>query len=100
TLPEGADEEHLALANDELIMLLVILLVAGNETTRNAISGGMQLLIENPAERQKLLDDPSLLPSAVEEMVRLVSPVHSFARTATCDTELRGRRIAAGQRVL
>jgi cytochrome P450 family 142 subfamily A polypeptide 1 len=93
-------EEHLALANDELIMLLVVLLVAGNETTRNGISGGMQLLIENPAERQKLVDDPSLIPAAVEEMVRLVSPVHAFSRTVTQDLELRGKAIRAGQRVL
>jgi cytochrome P450 len=74
--------------------------VAGNETTRNGISGGMQLLIENPDERQKLLDDPSRIPLAVEEMVRLVSPVHTFGRTATQDTELRGRRIRKGQKVL
>ena len=88
------------LHNDELIKLLVILLVAGNETTRNAISGGMQLLIENPGERRKLLEDPSLLPSAVEEMVRLVSPVHSFGRTATRDTTLGPRKIRRGERVL
>ena len=96
----GAAEADAGLHNDELIKLLVILLVAGNETTRNAISGGMQLLIENPSERQKLIDDPRLLPSAVEEMVRLVSPVHSFGRTATRDTELAGRKIRKGQQVL
>ncbi len=89
-----------ALHNDELIKLLVILLVAGNETTRNAISGGMQLLIENPDERRKLLADPSLLNSAVEEMIRLTSPVHSFSRTVLRDTELHGQRIEAGQKVL
>jgi cytochrome P450 family 142 subfamily A polypeptide 1 len=100
-LDEYHDDEHqLALANNELIMLLVILLVAGNETTRNGLSGGMQLLIENPDQRRKLLDDPALLPAAVEEMVRLVSPVHSFARTATRDTTLRDREIKAGERVL
>ena len=98
-----ADEtngEDLKLANDELIMLMVILLVAGNETTRNALSGGMALLIENPDQRQKLIDDPSLIPSAVEEMVRMVSPVHSFGRTLTRDTELRGRKLRKGQQVL
>jgi cytochrome P450 family 142 subfamily A polypeptide 1 len=100
SVPGGASEEHLTLANDELVMMLVILLVAGNETTRNGISGGMQLLIENPGERQKLVANPSLIPSAVEEMVRMVSPVHSFSRTATCDTELRGRTIRAGEQVL
>ena len=97
---EGHDDHQLALANNELIMLLVILLVAGNETTRNGLSGGMQLLIENPDERQKLLGKPELLPAAVEEMVRLVTPVHSFARTVTRDTQIRDQKIDAGQRVL
>jgi len=97
---EGFSEEHLSLANDELIMMCVILLVAGNETTRNGISGGMQLLIENPGERQKLIDDPALIPPAVEEMVRLVSPVHAFSRTVMRDVELRGQQIREGQRVL
>ena len=96
----GYQEGQLELANDELIMLMVILLVAGNETTRNGLSGGMQLLIENPGERQKLIDDPKLIPSAVEEMVRLVSPVHSFARTVVEDTTLRDRTLRAGERVL
>jgi cholest-4-en-3-one 26-monooxygenase len=99
-MPLVASAEHQRLANDELIMILVLLLVAGNETTRNAIAGGMQLLIEHPDERRTLLARPELLESAMEEMVRLVSPVQSFARTATQDTELRGRPIAKGQTVL
>ncbi len=101
--PEGLDhlpEGDPKLANDELIKLLVILFVAGNETTRNAISGGMQLLIEHPRQRQMLIDDPSRIRSAVEEMLRVVSPVQSFGRTATRDTELRGKPIAKGQKVL
>jgi cytochrome P450 family 142 subfamily A polypeptide 1 len=93
-------EETRDLANDELVMLMVLLLIAGNETTRNAISGGMSLLIENPGERQKLIDDPTLIPEAVEEMIRMVSPVQSFARTATQDTELRGEKIRKGDTVL
>ena len=96
----GDDEEYVKLANDELIKLLVVLLVAGNETTRNGISGSMQLLIEHPDARRQLIDSPSMIPSAVEEMLRLVSPVHSFSRTATRDTELRGRKISKGQVVL
>jgi len=94
------EEANMDLANDELIKLMVILLVAGNETTRNALSGGMQLLIENPDQRQKLLDDPSLLNSAIEEMVRMVSPVNNFGRTVTRDTTLRGKQIEEGQSVL
>jgi cytochrome P450 family 142 subfamily A polypeptide 1 len=96
----GLDDEHAALANDELVMMLVLLMVAGNETTRNALSGGMELLIDHPEQRRKLLDDPSLIPSACEEIVRLVSPVHSFARTVVEDTELQGVRLAAGDKVL
>lgn len=92
--------DHSGLATDELVMLCTILLVAGNETTRNGISGGMQLLIEHPEARQRLIEDPSLIPAAVEEMVRMVSPVHSFSRTATRDTEIRGVKIREGQIVL
>jgi cytochrome P450 family 142 subfamily A polypeptide 1 len=98
---EAAGEEPIdGVHNDELIKLCVILLVAGNETTRNGISGGMQLLIENPEQRKKLIENPDLLNSAIEEMVRVVSPVNSFTRTVLEDTELQGRQIKKGQKVL
>jgi cytochrome P450 family 142 subfamily A polypeptide 1 len=93
-------EEATSMAHEELQMFLVTLLIAGNETTRNAITGGISALIEHPAERQKLVDNPALIPTAVEEIVRYVSPVLSFARTATEDTELRGTPIKKGQKVL
>ncbi|HEB87989.1 MAG TPA: cytochrome P450 [Deltaproteobacteria bacterium] len=93
-------EAQREMSNDELIKLCVLLLIAGNETTRNGLTGGMQLLIENPDARARLIEDPSLIPGAVEEIVRLVSPVLSFARTATRDTELRGVPIRKGQKVL
>ena len=96
---EGQSEEYLAMANDELIILLVVLMVAGNETTRNGISGGMQLLIENPGERQKLIADPSRIPSAVEEMIRLVSPVRTFRRTLTRDYAWMGHEMSKGDEV-
>jgi cytochrome P450 family 142 subfamily A polypeptide 1 len=89
-----------ALHNDELIKLMVVLLVAGNETTRNGISGGIQLLIEHPEQRQKLVDDPSLLKGAIEEMLRLVTPIASFSRTVTQDTELRGKKLEQGQKIV
>ncbi len=96
---DGSQDEYVAMANDELIILLVVLMVAGNETTRNGISGGLQLLIENPEARQRLIDDPSLIPGAVEEMVRLVSPVRTFSRTLTRDYELGGHSMKEGDEV-
>jgi cholest-4-en-3-one 26-monooxygenase len=93
-------EEQRSMSNDELIKMCVLLLVAGNETTRNGLTGAMQLLIENPDVQQQLAENPDLIPGAVEEMLRLVSPVLSFARTATRDTILRGVPIAKGQKVL
>ena len=78
----------------------ILLVVAGNETTRNSISGGLLALSENPAERPKLLDDPSLIPSAVQEIVRWVSPVLHMRRTATEDTEIRGQKIRKGDKVV
>jgi cytochrome P450 family 142 subfamily A polypeptide 1 len=99
-LEKLGSEEAVKMAGDELKMFLVTLLVAGNETTRNALSGGFSALIENPEERDKLVRDPSLIPLAVEEIVRYVSPVMNFARTATEDTELRGKKIRKGEKVL
>jgi cytochrome P450 family 142 subfamily A polypeptide 1 len=97
---EGQAEELQGMVNDELLVLLLVIMVAGNETTRNGISGGMQYLIQNPGERQKLIDNPALIPAAVEEMVRIVTPVKSFSRTVLEDTELRGHKIEKGQEVL
>ena len=84
----------------EIGMFCLTLLVAGNETTRNLVSGGALALMRNPAQREKLLADPGLLPNAIEEMLRFVSPVRSFARIATTDTEIRGRKIRAGEGVV
>jgi cholest-4-en-3-one 26-monooxygenase len=77
----------------------LLLAVAGNETTRNATTHGMRLLIEYPEERQKLLDDLSRVPSAVEEILRYNPPVMYFRRTATEDTEIRGQKIRKGDKL-
>jgi len=92
------DEE--AMENDEIIMFMTLLLIAGNETTRNAISGGMLALMEHPEQREALRRRPELIDAAVEEVLRWVSPIIGFRRTATCDTSVRGQAIQAGERVL
>jgi cytochrome P450 len=88
------------LTDAELTMFLVQLLVAGNETTRNLISGGLVALAERPEAWERLRADRSLAPPAVEEMLRWTSPVVSFMRTATRDTELGGQAILEGDPVL
>ncbi|MFZ0676135.1 MAG: hypothetical protein WAN07_00500, partial [Candidatus Binatus sp.] len=70
----------------ELLSYLLVLVVAGNETTRNATSGGLLALLENPEQFRRLKSDPTLIKSAVEEIVRWTSPVIQFARTAASDT--------------
>ena len=93
-------EDEEAMENDEIVMFMTLLLVAGNETTRNAISGGMLALMENPGQRELLQRQPALIDGAVEEMLRYVSPIICFRRTAMSDTQIRGQAIAAGERVL
>ena len=88
------------LSDDELGMFLVQLLVAGNETTRDLISSGLLAFADHPDQWPRLRADRSLVPGAVEEMLRWSSPVVSFMRTATRDVELRGVEIAAGEPVL
>ena len=84
----------------EVAMFLIQLLVAGNETTRNMISGGLVAFAQQPEQWQRLRDDRSLVTTAVEELLRWTSPVSSFMRTATVDTTLGGVDIAAGDHVL
>jgi cholest-4-en-3-one 26-monooxygenase len=88
------------LSTIEYNMFFFLLVIAGNETTRNAVSGGMKALCEFPRERARLLERPELIETAIDEMVRWVSPVMQFRRTATRDTELDGQRIAEGDKVV
>ena len=78
----------------------LLLAVAGNETTRTATSQGIRLLAEHPAQRERVLRDPSLIPAAIEEIVRFNPPVMHFRRTATQDLELRGQQIKEGDKVV
>jgi cytochrome P450 len=83
----------------EFNLFFMLLAVAGNETTRNAISHGMLALIEHPDQRQRLIDDPSLIDSAIEEILRWATPVMNFRRTTTVDTVIDDVEIPAGEPV-
>ncbi len=81
----------------ELLSYYLLLVVAGNETTRNSMSGGLLAFTENPGELEKLRRNPALIPTAVEEIVRWTTPVIQFCRTPIEDFELRGQKIRAGE---
>jgi cytochrome P450 len=87
-------EEH------EIIMGFFLLMTAGNDSTKATYCSGMRALMEHPEQRQVLLDDPSLIPSAVEESLRMFPAFAHFRRTATCDTELAGQKIREGDKVV
>jgi cholest-4-en-3-one 26-monooxygenase len=95
--PDDAGE---VLTTDEFDLFFLLLTVAGNETTRNAASGGMHAFFEHPGQWRRLLADPGLIPTAAEEIVRWVSPVNLFRRTAVRDIELGGQAIAEGDKVV
>jgi cytochrome P450 len=80
----------------EIMGFCMTLLVAGNETTRTLVSGGLEVLWTQPDQRADLADDPTLLPVAVEELLRWVTPIQAFGRTAVVDVELGGEAVAAG----
>ena len=96
----NAEVDGQKLTEMEFNSFFMLLAVAGNETTRTVTANGMLDLIRHPDQRQKLLDDPSLLNSAVEEILRHEPAVHSFRRTAMADTEIRGVRIAEGDKLI
>ncbi|MCH2172996.1 cytochrome P450 [Myxococcota bacterium] len=83
-----------------LNMNFFLLLIAGNETTRNALSGGVQALCENPDQFELLRRERSLIHQAIEEMLRFSTPVMQFRRTATCDTRIGDKRIRKGDKVV
>ena len=99
TLLLGADLDGVPLRPDTLLAYAELLVEAGNETTRNAISGGLLALAEHPAEWEKLRANPDLVPDAVEEMLRWVSPISHFTRLATEEVEVAGVTIPKGEQV-
>ena len=84
----------------EYLGTLVLLIVGGNDTTRNSITGGVLALNENPDEYRKLRNDPGVIPNMVSEIIRWQTPLAHMRRTATCDTELAGQHIRKGEKVV
>jgi cytochrome P450 len=87
-------EEH------EIVMGFFLLMAAGNDSTKATFCSAMRALLDDPEQLQLLLDDPSLIPAAVEEALRMFPAFAHFRRTATCDTELHGQKIRAGEKVV
>lgn len=96
----AAELDGVPLSRGYLDAYYLILMVAGNETTRNLLSGGANLLAENPQWWDFMRENPAKIRIVVEEMVRMVSPVLSMRRTATRDLEMHGKKIAAGDKVV
>ena len=94
-----AEIDGAPLTGEQLVSYCELLVEAGNETTRNAVSGGLLAFSEHRREWEKLRERPELLPGAVEEILRWVSPISHFTRTATEDCELRGETIHAGDQL-
>ncbi|HET7443320.1 MAG TPA: cytochrome P450 [Solirubrobacterales bacterium] len=95
-----AEVEGERLEDHEIVMGFFLLMAAGNDSTKATYASGMRALIAHPDQRQLLLDDPSLIPSAVEESLRMFPAFAHFRRTATCDTELNGQEIKDGDKVV
>jgi cholest-4-en-3-one 26-monooxygenase len=95
-----AEFEGETLSEHEIVMGFFLLMAAGNDSTKATYCSAMRALMEHPEERQKLLDDPSLVPSAVEEALRMFPAFAHFRRTATQDTELNGCPIKEGDKVV
>jgi cholest-4-en-3-one 26-monooxygenase len=95
-----AEVEGDQLSQLELDLFFLLLAVAGNETTRNLISGAMVAFFEHPDQWEKLLADRSLLPSAIEEMLRFVSPVMHFRRQATADVTIGDQKVSEGDKII
>jgi cholest-4-en-3-one 26-monooxygenase len=95
-----AEVEGEKLEEHEIVMGFFLLVAAGNDSTKATFCSGMRALMEDEEQKQLLLADPSLIPDAVEESLRMFPAFAHFRRTATCDTELHGQKIKAGDKVV
>ncbi|MGV0641823.1 cytochrome P450 [Mycolicibacterium sp. XJ879] len=95
-----AEVEGSKLEDHQIVTEVLLLLIGGDETTRHTLSGGTRQLLEHPDQHQRLANDLSLLPNAIEEMLRWTAPVKNMARTLTADTEFHGTALAEGEKML
>jgi cytochrome P450 len=95
-----AEVEGQKLEEHEIVMGFFLLVAAGNDSTKSTYASGMRALMENPDQRRLLLDDPSLIPGAVEESLRMFPAFAHFRRTATRNVELHGQKIKEGEKVV
>ena len=96
----NVDDESGPLTDLDLVFETMLVLVGGDETTRHVISGGIEVLLRHPEQLAELQADMSLLPSAIEEMLRWVTPIRNMNRTATSDVEVNGQHVRNGDRIL
>jgi cytochrome P450 len=95
-----AEVEGEKLEEHEIVMGFFLLMAAGNDSTKATFCSGMRALMEDPEQRRLVLEDPSLIPDAVEEALRMFPAFAHFRRTTTCDTELHGQKIREGEKVV
>jgi len=88
------------LVDHEIVTEVLLLLIGGDETTRHTLSGGTAQLLRHPDQRRQLVDDVTLLPNAIEEMLRWTAPVKNMARTVTADTEFHGAQLRQGEKII
>jgi cytochrome P450 family 142 subfamily A polypeptide 1 len=100
SLVVNADDEQGPLSDIDLIFETMLVLVGGDETTRHVISGGVEALLRHPEQLARVQADPSLVPAAIEEMLRWTSPIRNMNRTATRDVEVNGQQVREGDRIL
>jgi cytochrome P450 family 142 subfamily A polypeptide 1 len=88
------------MSDDEIVFETLLILIGGDETTRHTLSGGTEQLLRHPDQWRRLVDDPELIPTAAEEMLRWTSPVKNMCRTLTADTEFHGTELREGEKVM
>ena len=96
----NSEVEGSRMSDDEIVMETLLLLIGGDETTRHTLSGGTEQLLRHRDQWDSLVADPSLLPGAIEEMLRWTSPVKNMCRTLTADTEFHGTALKAGEKIM